>query len=173
MKCKIKHHNDSHFPGTVSQSVLLAQYSIHLACQIKPQRRNVVLHFSSHELQMVPWPTGLAEIEVSKLFFPQCLTLVPQSKLLLGWHTLPIIKDVMQVLAFSELHLFSKGISSRHITGLITLAFAVRTKALPDPQWALWGVLWAGGVARVTGMVAGRRKLRVRCCIPTGARQRL
>lgn len=49
MKCKIKHHNDSHFPGTVSQSVHLAQYSIHLACRKKPQRRNVVLHFSSHE----------------------------------------------------------------------------------------------------------------------------
>lgn len=74
------------------------------------------------------------ERKLSKLFFPQRLSLVPKSQLLLCGHPFPVIKDVMQVLAFSELHLFSKGVSGRHITGLIALAFPVRTKTLPNPQ---------------------------------------
>lgn len=80
------------------------------------------------------WPTGRSGKGASKLFLPQFLFLVPQSQLLLCRHPLPVIKDVMQVLAFSKLHLFSKGISGRHVTGFIALAFPIGTKALPDPQ---------------------------------------
>lgn len=79
----------------------------------------------------------------------------------------------MQVLAFSKLHLFSKGISGRHVAGLIPLALPVGAEALPDPQRALCGVLWAGGVAGVAGMVASWGQLGVRRRISTGAGQRL
>lgn len=170
MKCKIKHHIDSHPRHSFTVRALSTIFYTPSMPKIT-QRQNYVLLVSPY--CMFLGPAGHSGKEASKLLYPQCLSLVPQSQLLLCWHTLPVIKDVMQVLALGKLHLFSKGISGRHITCLFPLAFPVGAKALPDPQWALWRVLWAGGVARVTGMMACWRKLGVRCRIPAWARQGL
>lgn len=124
-----------------------------------PTNPKAKFFFLKNVLLILVWPKATQGKEYPN--FPQCLSQVPQSEFLLCRYTFPVIKDVMQVLAFSKLHLFSKGISGRHVTGLIPLALSVGAKALPDPQGALCGVLWAGGVAGVTGMVASWRQLGV------------
>lgn len=72
MKCKIKHHNDSHIAGTVSQSLLLAQY-LYTSHAKKTQRQSFVLHFSPYELVLLLHRPSRKR----KLVFPQCLYSLP------------------------------------------------------------------------------------------------